>query len=79
MSNPLYDSYMNNPSNPQQMIHDLMTNPAQFIMKQGFNIPNNIPLNPDSIIQYLLNTGQISQNYYNNTVQLANSFRNQRY
>ena len=62
-----------NPINPLQM---LMQNPMQMIMQRGFKIPPNISAsNPNSIIQYLLNTGQVSQEQYNNAVNMARQFR----
>ena len=39
-------------------------NPAMYLMKSKFNIPNNITA-PQDMINYLLQTGQLSQNQYN--------------
>lgn len=55
-----------------QMYQQMRSNPAQFLA-QKFNIPPNINLNdPNAITQHLLNTGQITQEAYNQ----ANSMRN---
>ena len=35
-------------------------NPAQFLINSRFNIPNNLGNNPQSIVQYLVNSGQVS-------------------
>lgn len=54
------------------MYQQLRTNPAQ-ILSRRFNIPQNLNLNdPNEITQHLLNTGQITQEQYNN----ANNMRN---
>lgn len=67
MSNRLYQEMMGrtNTDNPAQVIDQLMHDPINFALKYGFRIPNNIARNPNSIIQYLLNSGQISQETYN--------------
>lgn len=54
------------------LYQQLRSNPAQILMRK-FNIPQNINLNdPNEITQHLLNTGQITQEQYNN----ANNMRN---
>lgn len=55
------------------MYQQFRQNPAQMIM-QRFNIPNNVNMNdPNSIIQHLLNSGQISQEQVNQAMQMKNS------
>lgn len=58
-------------NNPLQLLSELERNPIEFIIKRGFNLPNNIDANPNAIIQHLMNTGQISQDQYNNVVKQA--------
>lgn len=54
------------------MYQQLRTNPAQ-ILSRRYNIPQNLNLNdPNEITQHLLNTGQVTQEQYNN----ANNMRN---
>ena len=53
----------------------LRQNPLQMLMQKGFKIPNNVGNDPNAIIQYLLNTGQVSQEQYNQAVQMAKTFR----
>ena len=54
------------------MYQQLRSNPAQLLARR-FNIPQNINLSdPNEITQHLLNTGQITQEQYNN----ANNMRN---
>lgn len=58
------------------MLSQLRSNPAQ-ILSQRFNVPQNIN-NPQDIIQYLLNSGQVSQDQVNQAMQMRNNpmFRN---
>ena len=73
MNNPLVG---NTPQqmNPMQMLQQLKNNPMEFIKKAGFNVPENIS-NPNDIIQHLMNTGQISQQRYDQAVKMAQRFR----
>lgn len=69
---------MNNPliggQQPQaismQMLQRLMQNPIQFLQRAGMNVPQGMN-DPNAIIQHLMNTGQVSQQRYNQTVQMA--------
>lgn len=74
MSNPLYKEMMNANSNPMQMLNQLRANPIQYILNRGFNLPQNIGNNPNSIIQHLLNSGQVSQSKYNQVMQMVQNF-----
>lgn len=50
-------------------------NPMQ-MLSQRFNIPQNVDMsNPNSIIQHLLNTGQVSQEQVNNAMRMSKQFR----
>lgn len=79
MSNPLYNEMMGglNQNNPIQMLTQLRSNPVSFLINRGFNIPQNVGNDPNSITQYLLNSGQISQATYNRTVQMVQNNYNQ--
>lgn len=50
-----------------------MQNPAQFLMQNKLNLPQNInPMqNPNEAIQYLMNNGQLNQQQYNQLQQMA--------
>lgn len=41
-------------------LNAIKRDPAQFLLNSKFNIPNNIGNNPQSIVQYLVNSGQVS-------------------
>ena len=75
MSNPLYNSMMNQQPNIMSALQSLKQNPMQFIMQAKFNVPQNIMNDPNAIIQHLVNTGQVSQQRYNRVVQMTNQFK----
>lgn len=64
---------MNNPMQMMQMLNQIKQNPMQILSKR-FNLPQNLPNNPQEIIQHLLNTGQISQSQVNNAMQMRKMF-----
>lgn len=55
-----------------QMYQQLRQNPIQMLARR-FNIPSNININdPNSIIQYLINSGQVSQQQVNQMMTMRN-------
>lgn len=60
--------------NPMQMLQQLRQNPMQFLKGAGYNVPSNIT-SPNDIIQYLMNSGQVSQDAYNRARQMAAQFK----
>ena len=55
------------------MFQKLQQNPMQ-VLSQRFNIPQNVDIhNPNDIIQYLLNSGQVSQDQVNQAMQARNN------
>lgn len=58
------------------LLQQFKLDPIQMISRK-FNIPNNVQ-DPQEIIQYLLNTGQVTQAQVNNAMQMRNNpvFRN---
>lgn len=64
--NPLY-SQQPQGNNPFAMLDQLKQNPYQILAQRGFNIPQNL-YNPNDILQYLLNTNQITQQQVNNVM-----------
>lgn len=58
-------------NNIMQMISQIKSNPMSVLGKYG--IPQNIANNPDAIIQYLMNSGKVSQEQYNRAVMMAQS------
>lgn len=58
-------------SNIFQLYQQMMQNPMALLSKR-FNIPQNIN-DPNQIIQYLLNTGQVTQAQVNNAMQMRSN------
>lgn len=68
--NPL----LKNQVNPMQMMEQMKNNPVQFLMNRGLNIPQGMN-NPQEMVQHLLNTGQVSQQQYENALSKVQNFR----
>ena len=70
-------------NNPMQMINQIQQlinsgkisqirqNPMQFFASMGLNVPQNIVNDPNAIIQHLMNNGSISQEQYNQAINMA--------
>lgn len=61
------------PNNFFSMLQQLKSNPVQFLVQRKFNIPSDVATDPNSIMQYLMNTGQVTQQQINNAYQAARS------
>ena len=68
--NPL----MANGGNPMQLLQQLRQNPVQFLRQAGLNVPADLS-DPNAIIQHLMNSGQITQERYNQARQMVNRFK----
>ena len=60
--------------NPMQMLQQLRQNPAQMLRRAGLNVPDNLN-DPNAIIQHLMNSGQISQQRYEQARQMVAQFK----
>lgn len=70
--NPLFNALGGNQPNMMQMLQQLKSNPVQFLMKSKFNLPQNIDTNnAQSIVNYLVQSGQVSQDLYNKAYNMA--------
>jgi len=49
-----------------QMFGTFMQNPLQFLLQRKINIPHEYANNPQGAVQYLMNTGQMSQDTFEN-------------
>lgn len=58
-----------------QMLGQLKANPVQFLMQRRLNLPVNLANDPNEIINYLLKTGQVSQDAVNRAYQQMGQFR----
>lgn len=67
---------MMNP-NTMQSFMQFMQNPAAFFQQRGMRIPPQNAMNsPADMIQYMMNSGGISQQQYNNAAEQAKQLRN---
>lgn len=64
--NPLYNQVQPQQNNPLMMLAQIKNNPYA-VLSQRFNIPQNMN-NPNDILQYLLNTNQVTQQQVNNVM-----------
>lgn len=62
-------------NNLMASLQALQNNPMQFLMQRRFNVPQNMTSDPNAIVQHLLNTGQITQQQYNQAAQMAMQFK----
>lgn len=69
--NPLYSSLNQQNSGMLQQLQSFKSNPYQFLMSRNINIPQQYMNNPRDAIQYLLNTGKMSQSGFNQLTQMA--------
>lgn len=67
--NPLYNA-LGGGANIGQMLQMIKSNPMALLGKR-FNLPQGIATDPNSIIQHLVQTGQISQERVNAAYQQA--------
>ena len=72
MNNPIFGKNMPQ-MNPLQLVQQLKADPIRFIRQAGFNVPNNLN-DPNAIIQHLMNSGQVSQERYEQARQMAQKF-----
>lgn len=57
-----------------EQLNKIVKDPVGYVAQCGLNVPQNINT-PDGIIQYLMNTGQISQQRYNQVMSFAKQFK----
>lgn len=60
--------------NPMQLLQQLRQNPVQFLRQAGLNVPADLS-DPNAIIQHLMNSGQITQERYNQARQMVSRFK----
>lgn len=61
------------PLNPMQAIQQIQSNPAGMLCQAGYNIPAGMN-NPQQIVSYLLQTGQVQQGRINQLMNMAGQF-----
>ena len=61
-----------NNMHPMQMLQQLKANPMQFILQRRMNLPQNVNTSdPNAILNYLVQSGQVNQNQINQAYQMA--------
>ena len=68
--NNLYNSLMPN-NNIMSQFQTFQKNSMQFLMSKNINIPQQYMSNPREAIQYLLNSGKMTQENFNQLSQMA--------
>ena len=64
------------PNQMMWMLQKLKQNPMQVLMQSRMNIPQGIPMNdPQAILNYLVQTRQVTQEQINSAYQAAQRFR----
>lgn len=59
--------------NMMEQYGSFQQNPIQFMAQRGLNIPQQYAADPDGAIQYLMNSGKLTQQQYNFAQQFANA------
>lgn len=57
--------------NPMQMLQQLRSNPMGMLKQAGYNIPDGMS-NPQQMVNYLIQSGQVPQSRYQQVVQALN-------
>ena len=73
-NNPLVQMLGQQNNGMAQMLSQFKSNPMQFLMSRKFNVPQSMANDPNQIIQYLLQTGQVNQDAVNRAYQMAQRF-----
>lgn len=61
--------------NPLNEFQSFMSNPIQFMTQRKLNIPQQYINDPNGAIQYLMNSGRITQDQYNRAVNMSNQLQ----
>jgi len=61
--------------NPLNEFQSFMSNPIQFMAQRKLNIPQQYMNDPNGAIQYLMNSGKITQDQYNKAVNMSNQLQ----
>ena len=58
-----------------QMLQQFKQNPMQMLLQRKLNVPQNMANDPNAILNYLVQSGQVSQQQLNNAYQMMGRFR----
>ena len=62
-------------NNMATQARSFFSNPFQFMMEKRMNVPPGVGNNPNDILQYLLNSGQVTQDQFNKASKAAKSLQ----
>lgn len=74
------NNFMNafqNFGNVMQMWNQFRQNPIGAMMQMGYNVPQHLQNNPEAIVNYLRNSGQMTEQQFNQFSNMARQFQNQ--
>lgn len=63
--------------NVMQMWNQFRQNPIGAMMQMGYNVPQHLQNNPEAIVNYLRNSGQMTEQQFNQFSNMARQFQNQ--
>lgn len=58
-----------------QMLQQFKQNPMQMLLQRRLNVPQNVMNDPNAILNYLVQSGQVSQQQINSAYQMMGQFR----
>lgn len=62
--------------NPMQMLQQFKANPMQMLQRAGYQLPQGMVMtDPNQIINYLRQSGQVPNDRFNQVVQAAQQYR----
>jgi len=70
MANKLFQETQNN--NLMNRVQEIKNNPLQFLISNRANVPPEYQNSPKDIVNYLVQSGQISQERFNQVMAMAN-------
>ena len=76
--NPM-GNFMNafsNFGNMMQMFNQFRQNPMGAMMQMGYNVPPHLQNNPQGMVNYLRNSGQMSEQQFQQFSQMTQQFQN---
>ena len=65
-----------NMASMMQKFNQFRQNPVGALMGMGFNVPQHLQNNPEGIVNYLRNSGQMTDEQFNQFSQMAQQFQN---
>lgn len=63
-------------NNMMTMFQTFAKNPMQYLISQRLSVPQNIQNDPQAIVRHLMNSGQMSQEQFNQLNQYAKQLQN---